>query len=1071
MSNEELMRILNEIIVKNLGHATAYGYAKSKGYTGTEEEFAILMADYAHVAQDAEQSAQHAAESALAAHNSEINAGNSEGAAENAKLAAQRAQTAAETAQGKAEDAQQAAETAETNADSHAEDAEAWAVGTRDGSPVGQTDPTYHNNAKYYAEEAERQEGRAAQAASDASDAKDAAVSAKNDAVDAKDIAVSAKNDAVDAKDAAVSAKNDAELAETGAVNAKNDAIDAKDAAVIAKTDAQSAKNDAVSAKNDAVTAKTDAQTAKDQAVTAKNDAQTAKSGADSAKADAISAKNDAVTAKNGAVDAKDAAQAAQAAAEEAATHVADMALMQAIAPKYDSTAAYKVGNLLTYLGKQYYCIADAPAGTLPTNTTYFEGKSVADIIEMIKTGKITVGKATLADNFDSKMVLTDNSGYLFRTAGGSLEIGEQNRVKKIIGASVPIINPLKNGDFASGTTNWTGTAGQSSISVSDGILTSTILTTGGWMAGPRQVDVDVANGDIVLVKASLKYNSLTNNRLLMGFYKSSLYKGVVSFEVSNSSYTNCVAIFTCTSDEPEFLIVPDLNYGAFVVNDTFNVKDVTIVNLTKTFGITVAQRLRTLEQANKGTGIAKAKEILVKDYYPYNVTAFTHTKTSGKVNNGFNQFNGIWETGYINNTTGAIVYGQGYSTTDFIPYIPDNLYYCRAVIKNTDSCDIAWYDDNKNFIRKLSSSMQIFNKVFPNANLSFPSNARYIRLTITDANVKRDGFCINLHWDGERDGEYEAYQEWNYPVEDVELKGILSLDAQDNWVYYGDEYTPNGIVTRVYRAVVLDDQSWTVHSQGFYTCELNHECKYVNSSVVPNWASSKYVLSTGQYVYGHPTEYGLLGANGWYLYVTDTQTPTGTIYVELTTPTTEEADPYTELQNISNWGTEKWIDTRDVPLPVFSEAEYLPDLKAKTEVAPESPDDDGEYVMHRENGINTYESLATYLSDNGYAPVQDSSSSVTLNGLTAVIKKCYTVGNMVYLSIKASNEGSEIVANTAIVSLASAIRPMEGGCRFYAAIGGNATQAFIDNAGSLSLPSAIAASAVVSIFICYPTA
>ena len=38
---------------KNLGHVSAYAYAKSKGYTGTEEEFAELMASYATVAEAA----------------------------------------------------------------------------------------------------------------------------------------------------------------------------------------------------------------------------------------------------------------------------------------------------------------------------------------------------------------------------------------------------------------------------------------------------------------------------------------------------------------------------------------------------------------------------------------------------------------------------------------------------------------------------------------------------------------------------------------------------------------------------------------------------------------------------------------------------------------------------------------------------------------------------------------------------------------------------------------------------------------------------------------------------------
>lgn len=40
-------------------------------------------------------------------------------------------------------------------AEDSAEDAEAWAVGERGGVPVDPTDPTYHNNAKYYAKEAD----------------------------------------------------------------------------------------------------------------------------------------------------------------------------------------------------------------------------------------------------------------------------------------------------------------------------------------------------------------------------------------------------------------------------------------------------------------------------------------------------------------------------------------------------------------------------------------------------------------------------------------------------------------------------------------------------------------------------------------------------------------------------------------------------------------------------------------------------------------------------------------------------------------------------------------------------
>lgn len=55
------------MITKDLGMVTAYAYAVSKGYTGTEAEFAELMASYASVAQEAVDAALAAAQSAQAA--------------------------------------------------------------------------------------------------------------------------------------------------------------------------------------------------------------------------------------------------------------------------------------------------------------------------------------------------------------------------------------------------------------------------------------------------------------------------------------------------------------------------------------------------------------------------------------------------------------------------------------------------------------------------------------------------------------------------------------------------------------------------------------------------------------------------------------------------------------------------------------------------------------------------------------------------------------------------------------------------------------------------------------------
>ena len=74
------------------------------------------------------------------------------------------AQQAADDAEGNATAASQSANVADeaaaeadimaSHAEDAAEDAEAWAVGQRNGVDVGADDPTYHNNAKYWAEQA-----------------------------------------------------------------------------------------------------------------------------------------------------------------------------------------------------------------------------------------------------------------------------------------------------------------------------------------------------------------------------------------------------------------------------------------------------------------------------------------------------------------------------------------------------------------------------------------------------------------------------------------------------------------------------------------------------------------------------------------------------------------------------------------------------------------------------------------------------------------------------------------------------------------------------------------------------
>lgn len=160
---------------KNLGHATAYAYAKSKGYTGTEEEFAELMASYATVAESAEESRQ-----------------------------------AAEAAQGKAEDAQAAAETAQ----GIAVQAKDTAVGAKDTAVSAATTATT----------------KAGEASASATSASDSATSAAGSASSAASSASAASGSAATATTKAGEASNSATAA-TAAQEASENAQEAAEAA------------------------------------------------------------------------------------------------------------------------------------------------------------------------------------------------------------------------------------------------------------------------------------------------------------------------------------------------------------------------------------------------------------------------------------------------------------------------------------------------------------------------------------------------------------------------------------------------------------------------------------------------------------------------------------------------------------------------------------------------------------------------------------------------------------------------------------------------------------------------
>lgn len=117
---------------------------------------AVAAQTKSEAAQTKAETAQTAAEqSAAAAQTAREGAETAQTGAQAAQSAAESAKAAAQAAQAGAETARTGAETAKGAAEDSAEDAEAWAVGQRNGTDVPSADPAYHNNAKYYKDQAQ----------------------------------------------------------------------------------------------------------------------------------------------------------------------------------------------------------------------------------------------------------------------------------------------------------------------------------------------------------------------------------------------------------------------------------------------------------------------------------------------------------------------------------------------------------------------------------------------------------------------------------------------------------------------------------------------------------------------------------------------------------------------------------------------------------------------------------------------------------------------------------------------------------------------------------------------------
>lgn len=616
---------------------------------------------------------------------------------------------------------------------------------------------------------------------------------------------------------------------------------------------------------------------------------------------------------------------------------------------------------------------------------------------------------AGLSNNLDTKLVMVDESAYNYRqtaTMGSvELEVGSPCKVKKIVGGSVAFNQQIQNGNFVD-TSGWSQGDG-TSISASNNELSITITQLGeNYYSNRIQRNiVTIPRGRVVLYCADIY--SPKQQKMYLSFRQNTTmrYITIGQFNATANSWTNVRKLFKMEDSNIDYVNVATLLLNAvqgenLEVNDIVKVKNYRLIDLTQMFGSTIADYIYSLEQANTGSGVAWFKRYFPKTYYAYNSGELVSVKTQGKKITHLNQFSGVIEQGNL--TDGLPVDNASRCrTSDFTRVTQGSVLHFELFGANANIRlgYVIEYDANKNYLynRFISGGSHTY-------DYQVQSGVSYIKLTIFHNNTSSEitpaqcgTLCINFHYDGERDGEYEPYNSETYPCDDIDLRGIPKLDENNNLAFDGDEYFADGNVTRKYALINLGEQNWTYIDGGFFTqisnCSPTSQTircsKYnIDTTGNPNNMQDKSICSSG---YSSPNNIVIKDSSYTSLQTAEFKASLNGVYLlaPLTTPTDENSIPFTEVQECDNWGTEEWLapttDTRPCEVPVGHETDYLPDLKAKLEVAPTTPNENGVYVMEHNASGNTYTLIGTWLADNGY--VEPTSISGYDNTKTQTLK------------------------------------------------------------------------------------
>ena len=554
---------------------------------------------------------------------------------------------------------------------------------------------------------------------------------------------------------------------------------------------------------------------------------------------------------------------------------------------------------------------------------------------------EMTVGDA---EQLVATQFVEDNKPYLFRSTGGSSDVGNRSYLDKIVGGTVVWNQLVCNEAIGLGGT----------LGIDGGVYTLTPNISSGFSQVQfyNTTPFTRKSGHKYYVSLEAKSDAwASDGNIAFCTYDGLWLKNVVtSIDPSNHSWQTLKGIFISTTDADGNSNFSFRKYYE-ETNSPVSVKNVVLFDLTKMFGSTIADYIYSLEQATAGAGVTWFKKLFPNDYYPYNAGELLSVEGLQSHDSvGFNQWDEEWEVGVFDNN--GEPYGAATNairSKTFCKCVPNTAYYCRSSKTGSEYyIQMFYYDANKNFI-----SMAYGN----NRTFTTPQNAHYFKICTQTSSYIYGGtylndICINLS-DTSRNGEYEPYKKHSYPLDSsLTLRGIPKLDASNNLYYDGDEYESDGTVKRKYGIVDLGTLDWTYYGDENFMYAYVPRKKHGFSNLLCQRYRLRLVTtdiqSSDKVCWGN-TQNSILYIKD--LDYTDAATfkaaMSGVMLVyELATPTTETAEPFQHIQIVDDFGTEEFVSTGIVP--VGHNTRYPANLRDKLQHLPSLASADGTYLIQQ---------------------------------------------------------------------------------------------------------------------------